>query len=218
MGKVKTGFKMWAPVVLLRYWLFQSMLYMNWIERLHRVIIEIVLCLLAFFVLAFFLNGLWQLLLALIIGHTLSMIFNGHLFALFKHDLYWFGFYKRWADFAAYVDIMQRRFVQRPCKGLASAEIYGSITRGTFSPYSDLDIRLIAKPGWLNAWSVCNRVLGERLRALFRGFPIDIYMFRSTDEAARKMNLLKEKPIIIYSTKNPADTVPFHQRVIYPNL
>lgn len=190
---------MWAPVVLIRYGVAQGIHYMNVVERVHRLGIEVAGGAVLFYCIYPTLPVLWQALVGSLIGvHGLSMIFNGHLWALFKHDLYWFGWYKNWNDFVDYVDRVQRRLHERPCKGMAAAEVYGSITNGKFSDSSDLDMRFIAKQGWINGIRTCNRVTEERLRAFLSGFPMDLYMFRDETETAKKMNVEKEKPLVLY--------------------
>jgi predicted nucleotidyltransferase len=213
MSKQRSGWRAWAVVIIARYALAQGMHYMNGVERVHRLTIEAVLAALAWA--GLFRHCSWPLALvaSMAVAHAANLAANGHLCALFKHDLSWFGFYRKWADFAAYVDGIQRRLTARPCAGLESAEVYGSLTRGTFGPDSDLDIRFIAKPGVRNAWSVCNRVWEERVRALLFGFPIDAYMFRTREETARKMNVREERPATLYSASGPAAAVRFREQV-----
>jgi hypothetical protein len=199
MGKEKKGIKMWAPVVLIRYGLAQGIHYMNVVERVHRLSIEGIVVAVLFFCLRPTFPVLWQAIAVSLLGaHGLNMMFNGHLWALIKHDLYWFGWYNGWTDFADYVERVQQRLHERPCKGLALAEVYGSITRGKFSECSDLDMRFIAKPGWMNGIRTCNRVAEERLRAFLSGFPMDLYMFRDKNETAKKMNVEKETPLVLF--------------------
>lgn len=179
--------------------------YMNGIERFHRLLLELIAALLAY-------AGLgslplpWRAALSLIVAHTASMVFNGHLFALFKHDLYWFGFYHRLPDFVDYIEGIQRRLT--PVGGLERAIIFGSLTRGEFTDTSDLDLRLISGAGPANAFMVANVVWLERLRALFAGFPIDIYMFRSDEELEAKMNLEAEQPIYLVSRRQGDHVTP----------
>lgn len=216
MAKQRNGLNALALVIIARYAVAQGMHYMNGVERAHRLVIEGGLA-------AFIWAGLlwnWPIPLALLfsiaLAHGINLVVNGHLFSLFKHDLYWFGFYKKWDDFSGYLEGIQRRLAARPCAGLAAAEIYGSLTRGKFGPDSDLDIRFIAKPGVWNAWLVCNRVWAERVHALLTGFPIDIYMFRDREETAKKMNLKKEHPLVVYDFADPSASVPFRKRVPSP--
>lgn len=202
---------MWAPVVIGRYWLFQGLLYMNAAERTHRLAVEALFAAAAWLALAPIVSPALRAGGAVVLAHTASMVFNGHLFALCKHDLYWFGFYKRWDDFADYVNRLQARLEKRPCRSLERAEIFGSLTRGCFSDTSDLDLRFIARPGFLRGLHVAQRVWSERLRALLAGFPLDLYLFHSEAERARKMDLRREVPIVIYRADRPADrSPPFH--------
>lgn len=216
MAKQRSGLNSWPLVIILRYALAQGMHYMNGVERVHRLCLELTLMALIWG--GFFRH--WSVPLAcglsLVLAHGINLIVNGHIFALLKHDLFWFGFYKKWDDFSGYIEGIQRRLAERPCSGLQSAEIYGSLTRGKFGPDSDLDIRFIAKPGLWNAWVVCNRVWAERLYALATGFPLDIYMFRNPLETAKKMNLQKERPVIVYAAGDPSGSVPFRKQVPSP--
>lgn len=209
MGKEKKGWRMFAPVVIGRYWLLQGMLYMNRVELCHRALVGAVCTAAAWFALAPVASSDLRLLLALVLGHTLNMLLNGHVFALLKHDLYWFGFYKDWNDFSAYVEGMRERLRTRPCRGLRQAAIYGSITRGSFSASSDLDIRFIARAGFANGFSVAHRVFVERVRAFLAGFPLDLYMVHSHQELARKINLDREEPIVLYDFTHRAYPVKF---------
>ena len=207
MAKGKKCGLMRTPVVLGRYWLFQGTYYMNWIERLHRFILEVLFSVLVWAVLCPIESEGWRLAGAFLVAHTANMVLNGHIFALFKHDLYWGGFYKQWNDFAAYVVGIQQRLYKRPCLGLDQAAVFGSLSHGHFNDCSDLDLRFIAHPGFWNGWRVAHRVFEERLRALSTGFPIDIYMFHSQSELGQKMNLERENPIVIYTAGKPRTNV-----------
>ncbi len=187
------------PVVLLRYWLLQGMVYMNGAELTHRLGLEVLV--------ALGLAGLighvapvgatWAT--ALILAHTLSAIFNGHPFAVLVHDAgvaraCLFG--DREA-FLEYVEDMDRRLTRQQPGCLAGALIFGSIVRGVFRETSDLDIRYIAKPGFWNGIRAAHLVFKERLRAALSGFPMDIYMFRSRRETVAKMNIDSEPPVAL---------------------
>jgi beta-1,4-N-acetylglucosaminyltransferase len=213
VGRTIQSWKDRAPVVVGRYWLTQGMRYMNWTERLHRLALEFLFGVVAWAILEPVVSGWWRLGWVLLIAHTASMVFNGHLFALFKHDLYWFGFYRRWDDFAEYVTAIQQRLQRRPCSGLDRAEVYGSLTCGSFNDTSDLDLRFMAKQGFWNGWLVAHRAFEERFRSLFTGFPIDIYMFHSEGELARKMDLGREKPIGIFFDGKTEPPLPFYKAV-----
>ena len=218
MAKQRSGLNALALVIVARYAMAQGMHYMNGVERAHRLLIESVLVTIVWAGLPRQWPISFTILLSLALAHGINLVVNGHLFSLFKHDLYWFGFYKKWDDFSGYVEGIQHRLATHPCAGLQTAEIYGSLTRGKFGPDSDLDIRFIAKPGVWNAFIVCNRVWAERIHALLTGFPIDIYMFRDQNETAKKMNLKKEKPLVVYDFADPSASLPFRKRVPSPEI
>jgi len=180
---------------------------MNWTERAHRLAVEGVFALLAWWALGSVLDGWGRLFAGVVAGHTASMVFNGHLFALLKHDLRWFGFYKELPEFLAYVQRLQLRLLTNRPRGLARAEIYGSLSRRSFSETSDLDLRFIARAGFANGFLVAHAVFLERLWALLHRFPLDLYMFHSEDELRAKMNVAKEKGLVVYRADEAAQAL-----------
>ena len=90
---IRTGWKTWAPVVILKYWLHQSNRYMNVVELTHRWFLEA----LVFIPLLYFFSesqpAQYAAGLAFLISHTFSATLNGHPFALIAHDLYWLQLY-----------------------------------------------------------------------------------------------------------------------------
>lgn len=190
--------------VLLRYWLVQGVMYMNWVERLHRFALEGALILVLAWLFGVPGAGAGGWIAAFLVGHTLSGIFNGHPFAVLAHDagVHSVCYYRDKDRFLAYVDDMQARLERRRPSYLAGALIFGSIVRGVFRPTSDLDVRYIAMPGFLNGLRTTHLVFLERLRATLKGFPMDIYMFRDARETAAKMNVAAEPPVTLYSRGN----------------
>lgn len=187
--------------VLLRYWLLQGVMYMNRMERLHRFTLEVVVILLLGWMFGAMGAGAASWIAAILVGHTLSGIFNGHPFAVLAHDagVHSVCYYRDRDRFLAYVDDMQARLERGRPSYLAGALIFGSIVRGVFRPTSDLDVRYIPMPGFMNALRTAHLVFIERLRATLKGFPMDIYMFMDAQETAAKMNVVVEPPVALYS-------------------
>jgi hypothetical protein len=98
MKPVRSGWRIWPPIIILRYWIIQGMLFMNNVERIHRIFVEIVFFIPIYFVLLD-IDIHKRILLSIVIAHTLSCVFNGHLFAMMAHDLFWFGLYKKKVSF-----------------------------------------------------------------------------------------------------------------------
>lgn len=194
-----------SPIpVLLRYWVVQGVMYMNWVERLHRFSLEALLIVLLAWLLGFFSTGMWVWVAAFLLGHTLNGIFNGHPFAVLAHDagVHSVCYYRDRDRFITYVEDMQTRLDRAQPDYLAGALIFGSIVRGVFRETSDLDVRYIPMPGFLNALKTAHMVFLERFRATLKGFPMDLYMFRDARETAAKMNVAAEPPVALYSQGN----------------
>ena len=197
MKPEKSGWWYWPPITIARYWVFQGTLYMNWVERLHRWTIELLLLIGSYFIISAFVrfpaNGLWSIFIA----HTLSALLNGHPFALFAHDLFWFSFYKDRKSFINYIEKIRSRLLRKTPSCVCGVLFFGSLVRGNFRDSSDLDIRYISNDGFWNSWCTANWVFLERVHAMLAGFPIDIYMFQSGDEIRKKMDVNNEKPVCI---------------------
>jgi predicted nucleotidyltransferase len=85
--------------------------------------------------------------------------------------------------------------------------VYGSLTRGELRPTSDLDVRLIRRPGLVNGLRACWFVLRERTRAHLTGFPIDFLVL----DSPRLLKRMRpdEPPLVIYDATNPVkDQIP----------
>lgn len=191
-----------SPVlVLLRYWLVQGMMCMNWVEILHRIVLELLAIALIGWLFGLLGGETWAWVAAFLTGHTMSAIFNGHPFAVLVHDagVRSVCYYQNRNRFIGYVHSMQARLDEKTPDYLAGALIFGSIVRGVIRSTSDLDARYIAMPGVWNAIKTAHLVFLERIRATLKGFPMDIYMFRDAREAVAKMNVSREPPVALYA-------------------
>jgi len=73
-----------------------------------------------------------------------------------------------------YLKDMKRRFANYEC--VTGVMIYGSLSRGVWHDKSDLDTRILRKPGLFNGFKCYLLVHIERLRALYYRQPLDMYM------------------------------------------
>ena len=202
MKPEKSGWWHWPAITIARYWVVQGALYMNWIERLHRWTIELLLFLGVYFILSAFIRFPANIFWSVLIAHTLIALLNGHLFALFAHDLFWFSFYKDRKSFINYIEKIRARLQRKAPSCVCGVFFFGSLVRGEFRDSSDLDIRYISKDGFWNSLCTANLVFLERVQAVFAGFPIDIYMFRDRDEMEKKIDFKNEQPVCIYHHGN----------------
>jgi predicted nucleotidyltransferase len=198
MKPVKRRWQMLPPVVILRYWLHQSNFYLSRIELLHRWLLEIMVFAPLFTWFSTSRSALAAAVLAFLISHTASAVLNGHLWAMLCHDLFWVSLYTQRRPFFDYIDRMRIRLAAEKPHYMAGAVFFGSLARGQFRTTSDMDIRFIAQNGVWNGLRTAHLVFLERLRALFTGFPLDIYMFQSEEEIRHKMDVGSEHPISVY--------------------
>ncbi len=172
-------------------WLNQGMSYMLIEELFFKIIFEFIVFGLIFYITSLAEVGtLTCFTISFLSAHTINWLLNGHFFNLIRYlglghqDYEWF---------IAYPHKIRRRLLKK--SSVSGVALYGSFSRGSFSKTSDLDVRVIARPGVANALSASWLVFQERLFAFFSKYPIDIYM------ATQKRGLEKlrrdEPPVIL---------------------
>lgn len=169
-------------------WTFQSLLYMDKTEKSFKILLDLGLFLIFFFILEPFINVYLSFIFSVIIAHTLNWIFNGHIFALLKT----FGIVKtKSSSFLNYIEKLKEKGSKE--KSIKFIATFGSISREELKETSDLDIRIVKVEGLINGIRSSFFVMSERSIAFFNGFPLDIYLM--DDE--KSMRELREKPIIL---------------------
>jgi hypothetical protein len=153
-------------------WTFQMVLYMDPAERRFRLAIEGLAQ--ALMLGSWIVGGwpLWALVAGFLAIHTAHWLCNGHLFALLKT----FGWVRTPAAKAeAFVEGARLRAAR--VRGLRRLWQYGSGVRGEWTERSDLDLVVARGPGLRAAWAAYRFVWGLRWRAVWRAFPVDVYLF-----------------------------------------
>ncbi|TCK19476.1 hypothetical protein DFR30_2787 [Thiogranum longum] len=194
------------PGRVLSNWVLQGMLYMNPIEIIYKLLLDLVLTVLFIFI--FFQDpGIGDVIVALLLAHTTNWIINCQPVALLMHIDIGKNDPHR---FIQYIEGLERRIQGRPY--LAAAASYGSLSKGCYRETSDIDIRFVLKDNILQRFQAAHYCFLERFRALIHWFPLDLYAF-SLEETLRKMNA-DEVPVIFVDPegiieRNYARTVPF---------
>jgi hypothetical protein len=166
---------------ILIHWTFQSIFYMDRTEKIYKLCLDGLFTLLIGGLLNNLIPGPYNWICGFLIAHSLNFLFNSHFWALLKHYGLIYTHKKRFSDYS------NKLFEQiKSESSLGYAAIYGSATKGDWSPHSDLDVRLVRKTGWMNAIRACTFTMFQRSRALFSRFPLDIYTVDSP-EALKKM-------------------------------
>jgi predicted nucleotidyltransferase len=176
--------------VLLSHWIFQGLLYMDSSERFFKIGLGLVSTLFVGSILTLHFSWPSALLIAFILSHTLNFLFNGHLWSALR----FFGlvFYDL-DEFKKYQGKLSKRIYSE--NSFIYAATYGSVVREEWDHLSDLDIRLVRRPGVKNCMRACTFVCKERARAFINVFPLDIYVF----DDMRSLNRMRadEVPQII---------------------
>ncbi len=162
------------PLALAAHWALQSLLYMDRTERWVKLGLDLVLALLVRALVGRALPAWAAWAAALAVAHTTNFLVNAHLWGLLKH----YGLVRTQRKaFARYVEGFLTRAAHEPA--IDSVWICGGILREGWSPASDLDVRLLRRPGAIHAARACWFLLRERSRALCARFPLDAYVVDS---------------------------------------
>lgn len=173
-------------------WLFQGILYMDRTEKTFKIILELILFVPFLFVINYLINNvLLSIFIAFILAQTLNWIFNGQIGVLLK-NLNLLNTDKE--KFFTYMDNVKEKVVNE--NSIIAAAAFGSLSRKDLKKTSDLDIRIIRKPGYVNGIKACFFVLKERSKAFFNLFPLDIYVLDNVDMMCK--HIKNEKPVVIY--------------------
>jgi predicted nucleotidyltransferase len=161
-------------------------------EKAFKILLELILFILSLLVISYLLNNtLLSIFLAFILVHTLNWIFNGQIGVLLKNlDILNTDKEK----FFDYMDNVKEKVINE--NSIIAAAAFGSLSRKELKKTSDLDIRIIRKPGYINGIKACFFVLKERSKAFFNKFPLDIYVLDNYEMI--NIHIKNEEPVILY--------------------
>ncbi len=160
-----------------RGWAHQGFFYLDRTQRLGRVVFEIVPTVIIAGLVSMAGKvplssvGLW--IASLMVAHTLNWVFNGNWWA---GMLFTFPGLRNPGERATcdYLERMADRLAND--RAISGVMIFGSVCRGQWHDRSDLDMRLLRRPGWRHGMAGVLVLSRERLLALFARQPLDIYL------------------------------------------
>lgn len=172
-----------CPAILAINWCFQGMRGMDRGELAFRLALEALLALL--------LAPFWGWLTALLLAHSANFLFNGQLWVCVRYCRFWRRSPAALDRFLKEIAGSLRRspwLVEVVCIG---SQAFGGAARG---PRSDIDLRLVRRPGprgWLaaNLWA-----LRLRAHALVRLIPLDLYVY---DDVASLDRFRRDEPLLV---------------------
>jgi predicted nucleotidyltransferase len=166
--------KLWN---LPRNWAHQGLSYMDPTERWTRLALEAgEVALLAVAVAKAAGLPMWDgrvLLAGFAVAHTANWVFNGNFWALL---LFTFANRRNRGEAltCAYLNRMAERL--RSSRAIAGLALYGSVSRGQWHDRSDIDLRLLRRPGPANALMAGLLIARERFLAFAARQPVDMYL------------------------------------------
>lgn len=180
------------------HWAFQSLFYMDPTERRFKLGMDLIVTLALGLILSARVKGTIAWLCGFLIAHTLNFLFNGQIWGVLKT----YGYLEQSsAAFTSYIEQLRMRAAAEP--SIERLIVYGSLARRDWSPTSDLDGRIVRKPGFRNGIRSCWFLMRERSRALVRRFPLDLYV---VDNASSLSKLRADEDGI----ELKGDTNPIH--------
>lgn len=186
------------------HWLFQGIPAMDITEMIFKLTTDIFLAAVLALITVRWLSIIPALLFGLFIGHSVNFILNGQVFVVLKH----FGDVRHEQhEFDRYLRATKDRIRTEP--SIRWAAIYGSMSREELKETSDVDLRLIRHPGFVNGIRSCWFVLRERTRAHLHQFPLDVLLLDSPRLLRRHRS--DEIPIVLCDRSNGTsleDSVP----------
>ncbi len=183
-----------ATTKLVRNWLHQSISYLDRGERRVRLAIETIQIVIVCAVI-WLINGSLSLtagLISVIAVHTFNWISNANFWVLVQSILPLMR-NRGPLETRRYLETMQTRLSKHlSVTGLLAL---GSIAKHRFTDRSDIDLRLVRRPGFGSLLATALLVMRERLYALLQRHPLDIYL--ADDPAFLDRMRLDETPLFL---------------------
>ena len=177
------------------FWMHQRTTYMDKTELFFHLILSLIVTLVLYsilYVYGYFSSQSVRILIAAIGARTLTFLFNDHFWGGL---LVSFGFVKNCGrkNIRKYLINSQRRISK--CDSIHSYSVYGSLVRGEFHSKSDLDVRYIRRPGFINALAATSFAAKERVIAFLTRIPLDSFVGDKVEFLDKMRN--DEIPILI---------------------
>jgi predicted nucleotidyltransferase len=162
-------------IVLIKNWFHQGFFYLDKTEMLFRMLCEFILFSIVFSSLYYFINVqiIQCLILSSFISHTLNWVFNDNFWACI---MFTFPSVLNPGEKLTIKYLSQFQKKLNKNKHIGGCMIYGSLSRNEWQIKSDLDIRILRKPGLLCGFLSYLFVFKERVNAVIKKQPLDIYL------------------------------------------
>ncbi len=189
-----------------RGWLHQGFTYLDSTQRFYRMVFETTF----FSLLTVYLSNAFDLayssyllwVSSAFITHTFFWVFDGNWWAGMMFTFPWIRNPGEKATLD-YLNSMVKRLDRN--FSISGVLIYGSISRGEWHDRSDLDIRFIRRPGIPHGLRSVLTLYRERIIALLKWQPLDVYIADDIDFLKKMRN--DERPVILKNDDKRLDTL-----------
>ena len=185
-------------ILIFTNWFYQGISQADLTERIYKILFT-----LFFWILFWFMmdqpeskSGLY-LFLSFVLSHTFNWIINCNLMVIFVHRMKWLH-----TDPIVLIDHLNsiKKNLQNKDSILFSLST-GGICRGTLNKYSDIDVNIVRKLGFVNAMKNIVQSIYEKKRADFKGIPLDFLISDSPADCKFKTGTY-ENPVILFDPDN----------------
>lgn len=166
-------------IVLFRNWAHQGFFYLDKTEMFWRVVWELIPFSFFFYLFSKHICSLWfNLMLSLFVTHTINWVLNDNFWTCIQ-----FTFPNRLnpGNNKTKKHLMGMQSRMQKYESIGGCMIYGSLSRGVWQDKSDLDVRVLRRKGVVNGLLAYLAVWRERLIALLKCQPLDIYLADEID-------------------------------------
>ena len=178
-------------LLIISSWIFQGIPNLDRSEKIYKIMF----CLLLISIFYLWFN--YNILYSMIIGHTINWIINGNIFLILIHRLKLLKTNKN--SIFKYSQNLSGRLSKQNWVLYSAA--FGSISRGKLNDYSDLDVSIVRKKGFLSCIKGLWFLFIEKQISQIKKIPLEIYL-NDTPESSVKRFLKESKPVIIYDDDN----------------
>jgi predicted nucleotidyltransferase len=185
-------------------WLFQGIPNADKTEQLYKI--SFTLFFTTIFFLIFYCNAVFSLinnlLLSLFVAHSVNWCVNGNVYVLLIHRLCIAKLSK--VKLFVYFEGLQQRLSKQ--NWILYSASFGSICRGELKEYSDIDISIVRKPGFLNGIKALFFSVVEKKRADWLRVPLELYINDNPDSSKKRFNA-ENNPVVLC---DPYGTISKH--------
>lgn len=200
-------------IVTIKQWIHQGFTYLDKTERFYRIIWELIpiIILSLVFIKLCNISIIYSLIIAIIITHTLNWIFNYNFWTCIDFT---FPSVSNPGNKATieYLSQMQKRMEKYDV--ITGCMLYGSISRKVWHNKSDLDMRIIGKPGIVNGFKIYLITFKERLIAVKNKQPLDLYMA----DSIKFLNKMRDDEFPIFLKANDERLIQRYKKCIITNF